>query len=675
MSLLAGYDFALEFAQPLVSDLVVSELNLDGVQLRPPAEFLRPFTINIADRPVPGVFHSIIAGIDVDIGNPAGDTVIVVDLAFEQASIRSGPFQVCPLAGEVRLSIPLEITGGAVSRITANLPSSETTVTFDPASVLRIDDTLAPFGYDSAAVVSLMTEAFKAILSSAGPLPIGNQTFALAPGRQGSPDPLAFTEATLRCIYNADRTRQALVLLGTLLVEHQGQGNPADKTAAIPPNRNIALTLSPAAFRRLIFCPGIASTFGLPPGSSAPGVCGGGPHRLDSVTITDVTDRFATGAIEVDIAFENSGFCYTAKGAVTLALTPTVSAGAVAWKLTHDEPSISLTVPWYCYLAAFVVSPILGVIVAAFDLLADDLAAQIARSRIGNFTEKISISTGSHPFPLQQVSVSPEGITFAYTLLVQPPPAGQPVIRVSGSQTTLKSETVNEGADHFHHPLCDVDLGTNTWVEERRWLNSLVLVETTLYGLPISVGWELVGASGVPVPLQGSLGTEELLVESTYETGSATIKVQRTAKIDWSLAAGGAALLLANHPDDGNYTLRVLALATNCAGTLQRSLIHQIVFNGHVLNSRHFVASADALIHCILDRLTVVDLPTVLRRPMWPSRIDGLQLSKILLQLATSDDVDAEPLARALALAYRSELRDTLGRPTAGGRLPGEDPF
>jgi hypothetical protein len=152
-------------------------------------------------------------------------------------------------------------------------------------------------------------------------------------------------------------------------------------------------------------------------------------------------------------------------------------------------------------------------------------------------------------------------------------------------------------------------------------------------------------------------------------------KVQRTAKIDWSLAAGGAALLLANHPDDGNYTLRVLALATNCAGTLQRSLIHQIVFNGHVLNSRHFVASADALIHCILDRLTVVDLPTVLRRPMWPSRIDGLQLSKILLQLATSDDVDAEPLARALALAYRSELRDTLGRPTAGGRLPGEDPF
>lgn len=672
MTLLAGYDFALELAQPLVRDLVLRNLQLDGQPLRPPAEFSRPFTITVGGNqvsiPVSGIFHCVIDGADVDIGNPAGDEVLVITATFSEGSIRASSVSVCPLGGTVTFDVPLAIEAGPTGRVVADLPNAKTSVEFDQQSTEVLDATPENLGVTADGVSTRMVAEFKTLLKSTGKLPVGDQTFELTPGVNGSIDPpLAFTEAALACLHSSDRAQQALVLLGTLLAANTGQGNPANKTRRIPAGRNMALSISPAAFRALLFCPGIARALGLPPGVAAPGACGGPPVNVGGVTITGVTDRFVAGAVAVDVTFTTSGFCYTADGSVTITLTPMVSSGALSFGASAGQPNVTVSIPWYCYIGAVFINPTVAIILGVFDIAADGIASQEAGSRLGSLLGQLSLSGGSAPFYVEEASINVEGLTIASTETVLFPPAEIHFAWLRATRELVRSEQLAHGEFDLSGPCGDL---SHSWSEERRWSRQTVIVETALYGYPITATWELLGSGGAPVPLNGnSSGTVQVPVTATYQTASGTTSVQQTARIGWHFGLGQTSLILTNDPVDGNYAVELTARVSNCAGTLQRTFVRRLSFDGHVVEE--ITSGLNALQECLPKWADRFELPPDILREVWLTPMDAPLAGRVLMELAALDDPAVYELAQSISLLLASELRDPALRPPPARELGG----
>jgi len=659
MSLLGGYDFALEFAQPIVRDLLLLSLRLDGQPLRPNTELSRPLKASLGGIQIAGVFHCIIDDVDVDIGNAARDTIVTVTARFSQGSIRTNLQSLCPLRGAVTLTIPLVIDLGPTSRIVADLPNAQAAVTFDQGSIDRLNATLGAFGLTAADLAASMTNEVASSIKAVGRQPVGNQTFELTPGTNGSfsGSSPAFTEAALACVFDPDRSKQALVLLGILLVSKAGQGNPRDKTRSIPDNRNIAISLSAAAFRTCLLCPAVANALQLPLGTAAPGVCGGSPATANGVTIIGFTDRMVSGAIEVGMAFTNSGFCHTVNGDVPITLRPDVSGGQLNWKATAGQPTVTLSIPWYCYLASFFIHPIITALLAIFDVVADGIATSEARSRLGGLLDSIELDRSS-PFTVEEVVVAEEGLTLASTRTVQLPSATQPRIGLRDIQEIVQSEQVAQGETVLPAP-CAQDL-THTWSEKRQWLRRLLVVEATLYGRPITTAWELVGADGVPFTLNNGSGAAQIPVDATYQTASTTVSIRRAASIQWSAAPGNQGLILRNDPADGNYTIQVNARLSNCAGTLQRVLVHHVAFDGHILEEQTFGGSA--LQECIPQWVDQFELPYEVLRLGWRLPIEPSSAGRLFTELSTINSPAAYSLAQTIPMLLATELRTAILR-------------
>jgi hypothetical protein len=504
-------------------------------------------------------------------------------------------------------------------------------------------------------VTATMSAELITSVKAAGRQPIGDQAFKLAPGMNGSVTPLTFTEAALACVYDTDRGKQVFVLLGILLAANTGQGNPAQKTRSIPINRNVALSLSPAAFRSFVFCPGIATPLGLPPGTAAPGVCGGAPVTVSGVTITGVTDRFTAGSINVDVTFTNSGFCYTTDGAVTMTLTPKVSAGTLSWAVSSEQPTITVSIPYYCYLATIVLHPILGVVLWVFDSVADSLASRTAASSLKSLLEGILLPGNPGPFVVEEVLVDEEGLTIASTATVQLPLAMQPSASLKATREFVRSEQVASGELVLPAP-CKQE-AKYRWSEERRWLRQVLVVETSLYGHPIYASWELLDASGVSIPLIGISGTVQVPVNATYQTASSTTAVQRDATISWrQFGLGGSMLILTNDPSDGSYIVEVAAQVSNCANTLQRTLVHPLAFDGHVLE-RH-ASGLIGLLECLPEWVDRFELPPDILREEWSLSLPTSMAGRALMAIVAVDDPAVDQLAQTIPVLLAPELRD-----------------
>jgi hypothetical protein len=637
VTVLAGYDVVIELSQAVVQELVLSGIRLDGQSLRPATEIERTMMVSVGAGTIGAKFHALIRAVAVDVGSPAGANGVTLAVDFHDASIEVGPLAACKLEGQITVDVPLAFAG-AVRRIVADLPQANATVTFSTAATGRLTSAFGPFANQIGTAMRTQLEAF---IRAMGPAALG-PAFAVdgsQPGTLGPPP--RFTAADLVCLYSTDRSQQRLCLLA--MVRQAPAGDPATKTDGLPPGCAVAVHASPSVVHSLI-CDSLAGFLGATP----PGSCGGSPVSFGGATIDDVTDALVDGAIDVRVSATSGGFCYTASGTIPLTFTPTVANGRLSFTVTQGTIRARVDVPWYCTVVAFVVNILGGVAVLLGDALADSTAVRMATTLARSLPQQVAFPASTAAVPgiaseLRVAQVTPGGLTLASAITVpsQYPPT--PFVGISTRSLIVKSETV---AENDGESICGDEVRIHA-VEQRRWYETQVAVQSRLHGRPLEVRWDLeCPDTGDVVSLTGTGGVVDLSVDATYGTLLSTTVVRRRAQVTWSTGPHGTVLNLRNDPADGSFLLDAKARVTNCSATLQTERTARLGFQGHVTE-----VTAPGLRQC-LDRVfgRFIEIEPPVPWPQLKGDMLGPEVFEYLTRLGTSGDQEIHTTVEVISV-------------------------
>lgn len=179
-----------------------------------------------------------------------------------------------------------------------------------------------------------------------------------------------FERLELHTIGNTDRRKQSVGLFGILLAANDTNGDATKKTAtALTANHGICVSLAPAAFEQLIFCPAVAKGLISTNVTSLPPSCGsqqqftipqGVAKAPVPIQLTAISSSFNQGYIDVSGSFSASGSCllddWSAQGSFHGELTLPLSNNTLTPNLHMDPPNVHTHVPFSCELAAEVLS-------------------------------------------------------------------------------------------------------------------------------------------------------------------------------------------------------------------------------------------------------------------------------------------------------------------------------
>jgi hypothetical protein len=650
MTITAGFDTVSELTEEMVGDLVRGNLAIGGQPRRPPFELQLPLPMNGG-----GTVHVIFTGVDVRI--MSADR-IRIRLPFERGSV-VGTVTLCPLAGTVDVvaSVAMRpVSGGSAPALL--LGAATVTVDYDATSDVTID---AELGSLAPTFRTVAEQQVRNLVQGLGNQVMG-QGFAVASAGNGSLTPLVFTRLEVHTHDDPDPARRTLAVYGNLLASTVGNGDVTTRTGrTIQPGRDIGFALAPLAFRRLVFCPQVATQLGLSVGQ-LPTACGSGAPTVQGLQLTRLVEFFEEGSIGLHIQAGKSGICYDVDADITGRISLTIENGNLVPTIHMDQPDIDVDIPWYCVLLAGVVLGPIGIALAATaDIAGGGIVAAFAGDLI---TDALGGGLGSIQAPSiggvtpTDVRVHPDGLTLSGTAFVQPAPVAPAAgILLSDGVVDVASEVLGTGMT----PLVFCVENEYEYSEIAQFQQGLVTVTPTLVGRPLSPVWSVNSQLLTP-----SSGTLTVPVETRYALpmpGGSTAVVD--AQVEYEVTSGG--LVLRNRPQDGNFWLDVSVVCTECSGQTWQSST-SVSFTGNRVDAPGFYAEQQECVQALhaklgsyrawnrfVPRWVIVNYPS------------PKELVEIFAYAVSLPALEADLMLAGLASLHHASLSRSIGSPKVTG--------
>jgi|GEM_PF-2666952 len=567
MSLMAGFDFVAEISNATLLKLVKGQLQIGGTPANPPFEA----TLPLSAGGVTGNAHLIVDDIQLDLN--ADDSLTLTFLFSDSSVVTDAPLAltIAPLDGSftIRVAIAATSLGGSAQTLSIDLAAATIGIAFSTASQARITTALGGGPMSVTLFQNVATQGLGNFVHG-----LGRQTFPIAfnvvPGVDGSFQPLQLESLVVHCISSSDRNSQALGLLGTLLARNHSSGTPRQKNStAITAGHDVAVSLSPGAFHSLAFCPSVAASLSASV-SSLPASCGGAAGlETGGVTLTNISDTFANGHINVDGTADKSGFCYDAHAMFHAEITLFMSGTTLTPTLSTPDVSVDVDIPWYCYLAAGLILGPLGIVITGIvNAVADNAANGIAQSAVGGVLGNglPGISTaGLTNATFDEVAVTTEGITMnGHVQVPLPAPSARRSLRLRGSVMTTRSTVLSSGV--FHSSQCPE--GDFPYTESANEQVGSYEVSATLLGEPYTLEWWISAPSSPQIRLTGNRGTAVIPTMDTQYALPLPAGSSVTQPVHVGYTISNRTIQLTNLPAEGNYSFRLHVRATDLAGVI-----------------------------------------------------------------------------------------------------------
>jgi hypothetical protein len=681
MSLMAGFDMLIEVSKQTALDLIKANINLGGT---PPVPASPPFelSIPISIAGITGLAHTIVNGMALDL---TGDNGVTLTLNFANSSIILDPpasITASLLDGDIVVQTSLELVDGSspnTKALSTNLSAATVAVAFSAAAQQRISTALAGTPVTVAQFNSVAQNTIQGFLRGIGRQTIQNPQFLVVQGQTGSISRGQFDRLEVNNIAN-----QAIGLFG-MLIPTKPIGDHTQKTSsAITAGHGVCLDVGADAFHRLIFCPNLA---GANPVSSLPPSCGSGTLDANGVTVTNITDTFADGQINIDGALEKSGFCYDAHGTFHGAVTLSVSGSKLTASLALDDPHIQVDVPWYCTLVEILAGPV-GIAIAGVLKGNMDDAMQQLQSGASNVsgTSFGSFGTGNvSGASFDEVTVTPEGLTLNGKVSIRLPASSSPSVAIQGSVTTSEWVKLSSGIFRIGSGCMK---GQYNYDEISQEQSGTFVAVPTMLGEPLELEWSLENWEGYygynssptlvsSAQLTGAAGTVELAgVATQYPLplpGGTT--VNQTVGLNYEVSPN--VVKLQNVARQGDYSVALSVKATDPAGNVATMTVG-VQFAGDVvlIGGGYQQKLADCARQAFLQASKVHTIPQVV--PQWvavnyPAPEQLVALIRYLVAVSTpeADTLLAEAkLAHGTsfyrALFSREAAEVTIGKMAAG---------
>ena len=286
-----------------------------------------------------------------------------------------------PLAGELIVGVPFslgpvandpdlgEVRGIQVDLSLPTSPSDPDPVTVDvapnPASLLLLNQLLAPAGLGFAAAAPLISAAVRAeIALQFGAVPLGDLKIPVTVGGDGTlgvslsgpPEQARFGRLELASVGPDDDGRPGvLAVLAAVNATADGLHREAKTRTVTAPGQRAGLVLSAEAFRRHVFCALLtealdSTDFPVPP------PCGATSDGLLRVA----RDRFVTGAIVFEFRAGTEGTGWSARASISATLSIELVNGVLVPRVRPRPAEIDLDIDtWVEVLGAIFAAPLL----------------------------------------------------------------------------------------------------------------------------------------------------------------------------------------------------------------------------------------------------------------------------------------------------------------------------
>ncbi len=680
MSLLAGYDLIFEISNATLLKLIKANFKIQGTPANPPFEVNLPIT----EAGIKGMVHLIANDMKIKLHADDNATLTII---FSNTSISlTSPITITmsKLAGSIAIKAPLSIVNvGSSNKKSLGIDLTNATVqlTFTPAVVTAIMNQLGALNFAYNQLINAASSNLEKYIHNMGVInfPLG---FDVKAGVDGSLT--QFEKLEVHCIENQDPAKEVLGLFGIILAANHNSGNHAQKTTtAITGTHDIALSISPEIFRKVLLCPMMAK-FLLPTEYSQdqtgtinklPTPCGAAEGvKTQGVTITKMTDSFANGHIDLDVSCKKSGTCYTAKGSVHGELTLTASGSTIKPNITTEQPKIDVSIPWYCKLAAAIGIPFGLEITIILDTVMDSVMSDLADKMIKELfaTGLPGFDTSKIPgVAFYDVKISQEGLTLLGSMNINLPDTAKQGIKIKGSVQTLISSKIGTGT------VISCKNKTYSYEEFARLQKGTYSAKGTLMGEPLALKWSITAGSvsgfgvpmstSIPVSLTGQQGTITIPSVETYlpfplPGGTPVIK---DIKIDYTIS--GDTIKLLNRTEDNNYFFWLEVEAKDPLNNKAKSEI-QGMFEGDdvEVESGYYADEADCL-DILNQKLKELSLmyndPIIDLLPRDHPEPD--QLLGLLYQIIQTGDPAADDIINRLHLFHGHSFFRALGSTNA----------
>jgi hypothetical protein len=674
MSVLAGFDVAIEISRSALRNLTLRHFPLAEVPgVLPPYEFRAGNDAASA--------YVMIRDVDLDL---LPENRVAILLTFYNGTLRALGNVACPLAGTIRIEVPvvIQVTPTA-SLLGLDFTEAVTHVSVDEASKRLLREKLStPFELVQDLVDSNVGDEIKKYGFQGLDVPL-----TVTPGIDGSLGTGAlagtrFERVAVHCIPNAnDRSRQALVVFGTLFSARAAEGDPAAKTETVlEPGQDVALSISEGAFRRFVFCEGLRQGLEgylqLKPGTlslaQVPTPCGGGSLDVDGVTITGLNATLGDGFIAVTGTAEASeDLCYEATAALDGRIALWIDGNSLGATTLDVRTVIRTTVKDVCFLLSSLTSLVSNAAAALSDVAVVSMS-ELITDNVATAVDGAMRAVVGKPFVLtslgqlqdvkfQSLRIRPEAISLAGVWPISLGAPLEPYVDLSSSVSQL--ETLVRGKGVYH--VADGCLkGDYAYQEVQQSQMAVFAVSPARFGDRFTTEWSI-DCGGEPQKLPPGPGTVTVkAVKTFYPTplsGGSTV----VQDVHLSYVAFDDHLELRNLATEGCFAVTARPEVKNCIEqTLKTEAWAQ--FNGDVVNldGSYYVRQAQ----CLRDLLKgyvrrVPDFPTIHPVPV------NYPLPELLI--ATLSGVvrmktpNRDQILRDLITAHGSSFARALGAPPA----------
>jgi hypothetical protein len=604
-SLLAGFDLVLEIANATLLQLLKTFAQIYRLPLNPNDVLPVSFQVTGSD----GRIHQGLASftvtsdilLDLDVGNsltltiPFSSSITLDTLNLTSLLAHHG----ITISGiQVLLSrLPQQPPPGSppqssVEALMVDFSHLQADFDLEEDSWQLIGEKLQGSGISPQALYNAVKQAIVTFLKGALPqqVQIPGTQFTITPGvnvpafTSGGVQ-TQFERLELHTIGNTERNKQSVALFGILLVANDANGDASRKTAtALTANHGICVSLAPAAFEQLIFCPAVAqglstNVTGLPPSCGSQQqitIPQGVAQAPVPIQLTAISSSFNQGYIDVSGSISASGSCldldnWSAQGSFHGELTIPLSNNTLAPNLHMDPPNVQTHVPFLCELAA----DVLSFLVTGSTGLAAFLTIVIHTGALDDIINAViptpslsvpSLGLGGLPgVSFDEDSITPEGLTLNGTV-------GK-VVLLNGSVSTTVTANLGQGTEILPPVHAGGKPSVSTYEKQaQRQTWTYQALPSLLLGSPLTFNW-LVGSQETSnLTLQGTSGSISLLAETSdpwpVPPGEKSPPPQvKEVKLQYAITPAGDTIQLTNDPKDANYTVQLQVQAQNPAGT------------------------------------------------------------------------------------------------------------
>lgn len=595
MTLLAGYDVVTE-----IGVAPLTELFRNNLQLQPDEDLLTPFelvrSINIIG--LQGDIRLVVHTLSLDL---LQGTRLVLELAFHHASFSTPVGRVCPLDGMITIAVDFSAAPVwnqdlqvDIATMSIQLGRADVRVQYSPASDAIISEELSNLPISAQIFKDRVEQEIQNSIRAreTAAFPLGMRIRA---GVEGSVTPqLNYSALEARCLGNADRARQSLALLGYMAPGNVGKGRPEELTSALSPTDQMAISIAPATFRRLIFCPSVATAFqnkarqnlrsffpdGFTPDPAAnlfvrvgdlPTGCGSAAdYDLEGMKLKKLTDTFQDGHIQIDTAFEKSEFCLKAEGTGRARLHFDITGAGLLPIVETDTPNVDVDINGWCYLAGFGVLSFIGLgLVRIFEAVGEGIGDGIAEVEFkkafnGLGATNLNIGTNAIAPNFTSANITREGFSLVGKARVtRRGKAGGNVVLVQDSFNSDRRQ-VEEGIWITKIP-CELKSDMFPWKGYTQEQSVAFRGDASL-APPLQLTFNLM-SNGILYPMTASAGSILLPgvpCDYAFPLGSAGTKVYQDVEVEYSVT--NEVLTLRNRPAHGNFMIDVGLSYLDCRG-------------------------------------------------------------------------------------------------------------